>query len=395
MKSLNKLIEFARVGWMIFGIAMLTLLAIEAILSAVFYIKDIRRPPNPDYRIKADTFAGASWPPEYYREFGELGMPRWEPYVYWRRRPHRGNGININSDGTRKTYNDDAPEAPGSTVKVFMFGGSTMWGAGARDDFTIPSHFAKEVNGRGINCKVTNFGQSGYVTTQEVIELSLQIRNGNVPDVAIFYDGVNDTFAAFQQGVAGLPQNEFNREVEFNLLQKNELRGMAVRDAVNRLSIIRFINGARGGAGARQSDTQFSPLECAKPISDKQALARAVTEKYLSNVKLAQALSKSYGFKCLFYWQPMIYQKRQLTDYERRAIELEYNFAGMKEFYAETYGLMQKRAEGPERDPALHDISAIFDQVSAPIYIDYCHLGEKGNGMVARAMVEDFLRLTK
>lgn len=91
----------------------------------------------------------------------------------------------------------------------------------------------------------------------------------------------------------------------------------------------------------------------------------------------------------------MIYQKRQLTDYERRAIELEYNFAGMKEFYAETYAFMQKRAEGPERDPALRDISSIFDQVSEPIYIDYCHLGEKGNGMVAREMVEDFLRLTK
>lgn len=68
MKSLKKLIEFARVGWMIFGIAMLTLVAIVAILSAVFYIKDVWRPPNPDYRIKADTFAGASWTPQYYFE---------------------------------------------------------------------------------------------------------------------------------------------------------------------------------------------------------------------------------------------------------------------------------------------------------------------------------------
>ena len=71
-----------------------------------------------------------------------------------------------------------------------------MWGAGARDDFTIPSHFAKEVESRGINCKVTNFGRSAHVSAQEVIELSLQIQNGNIPGEAIVYDDVNDTFAA-------------------------------------------------------------------------------------------------------------------------------------------------------------------------------------------------------
>ncbi|MGH7601422.1 MAG: hypothetical protein ACREA2_22345 [Blastocatellia bacterium] len=137
-------------------------------------------------------------------------------------------------------------------------------------------------------------------------------------------------------------------------------------------------------------------MEWAKPVSDKQALARAVIEIYINNVKLVQALSKSYGFKCLFYWQPVIYQKRQLTDYEGRAIELKHNYAGMKEFYAETYAVMQTRAEESlERDLALRDISSIFDQVREPIYIDYCHIGEKGNSMVAGVMVEDFMRLTK
>src|SRR5262249_6342036 len=99
-----------------------------------------------------------------------------------------------------------------------------------------------------------NVGQSGYVSTQEVIELSLQIRNGNIPDVAIFYDGINDTDAAFQHGVAGVPPKEINREGEFNLLQKDELRSLAVRDAVKRLSIIRFINGALSGLVASRSD---------------------------------------------------------------------------------------------------------------------------------------------
>ena len=50
-----------------------------------------------------------------------------------------------------------------------------------------------------------------------IITLLLILQKGERPDVVIFYDGVNDTYSAFQQLRAGLPQNEFNREIEFNL----------------------------------------------------------------------------------------------------------------------------------------------------------------------------------
>ncbi|MGH9876489.1 MAG: SGNH/GDSL hydrolase family protein [Nitrososphaerales archaeon] len=376
-----------------FGIAIFALVAIEIILSLTFYIRSFWLSPDPDYRIKADTFAGATWASQYYKEINELGLPRWSPYVYWRRKPRQDSLININSDGIRKTYNDEAAGASVQATKVFMFGGSTMWGAGARDDFTIPSFFAKIARSKGITCNVTNFGQPGYVSTQGVIELLLQLQNGNVPDVVIFYDGVNDTFAAFQQGVAGLPQNEFNREAEFNLLQRSELRSLAVQDVINQLSALRFINGMLDRFGARQDDTPFRPLEYAKPMTDKQALAQAVVEKYLSNITLVRALSKFYGFKCLFYWQPVIYLKQHLTSYERQAIELEYNFAGMKELYAETYAFLEKRGKELEGDFVFHNISSIFNQVHEPIYIDYCHVSEKGNSMIAEIVAGDFARL--
>src|SRR5262249_11815489 len=190
----------------------------------------------------------------------------------------------------------------------------------------------------------------------------------------------------------GLPQNEFNREAEFNLSQKGELRSLAVQNAANRLATMRLINGFLDRLGARRNGAPFRSPECAKPLSDKHKLAREVVDTYLSNVTLVRAFSKFYGFKCLFYWQPVIYQKQHLTDYERQALELEYNYAGMKEFYTETYALLQKRAKDLGPDVAFHDVSSIFNQGQEPIYIDYCHISEKGNGVIAGIMLEDVAR---
>ena len=71
-----------------------------------------------------------------------------------------------------------------------MFGGSTMWGAGARDDYTIPSFLSKMLTqafpGR---IRVVNYGRSGFVSTQERILLFQALQHGCRPQIAIFYPG--------------------------------------------------------------------------------------------------------------------------------------------------------------------------------------------------------------
>lgn len=390
MTTLKKFIRIVRDLWIIIGIAVVIFVAIDAGFSLVFFVRSFWHPPAPDYRSKADTHTDHSWVASYYQEHEEMGKPRWRSYVYWRRPSFAGKYININSDGLRKTYGEPGSEGAGPRSKVFMFGGSTMFGSGERDDFTIPSIFAKEIKSRGLNCEVVNYGQEAYVSTQEVIELMLQLQRGNIPDVVISYDGVNDTFGGFQLGVAGLPHNEFNREREFRLLEKKELKPLAVQNAIKQLSVFRFLNGFLKRPEAWREGTKLASLEYEKPNPDKGAVARAVVETYVNNLKLIQALSKSYGFKCLFYWQPTIYQKPQLTEYEREAMKLENKFAGMQEFYVETYGLMQSRAADLKTNYGLHDLSSIFNNVREPIFVDNWHLGEKGNSLIAKKMAADF-----
>ena len=77
-----------------------------------------------------------------------------------------------------------------------MFGGSAVWGVGAPDDETIPSHLAALLNGElGVDANVRNLGRRGYVFTQEVIYLMRELQAGRRPDIVVFYNGVNDAAA--------------------------------------------------------------------------------------------------------------------------------------------------------------------------------------------------------
>src|SRR5215813_4407022 len=255
----KRIIKAARDVWMILGIALIMFVALEAVISLGFYIRGFWRPRAENFRIKADTYSDSAWASKYYQEIEEIEKGRtlrWQSYVYWRRTPRRGEYINIGPDGLRKTISVSMSEGDGPPMKVFMFGGSTMWGLGAGDDSTIPSIFAEEAKNKGVNCEVVNFGQYAYVSTQEVIELMLQLQKGNIPDIVIFYDGVNDTFSGFQLSVPGLPHDEIRREKEFCLLERKELQTLAVLDVAKQLTTMRLINGVQDRLGIRKNNFQ-------------------------------------------------------------------------------------------------------------------------------------------
>lgn len=173
-------------------------------------------PPAP--RATADAFQGqpdaeATLDVVYS---GQL-QTRFAPFVHFTLAPHDGPLIEIDAEGRRRV--------PGTATStraptVWMFGGSTMWGMGARDEGTIPAHLTRLL---GHEVRVVNFGQVGYLSTQEVLTLLLELQAGRRPDVAVFYDGVNEVFPALKLGQAGLPLDVARRRAEFNITRPDAL----------------------------------------------------------------------------------------------------------------------------------------------------------------------------
>lgn len=361
----SKLMQGLTTVWLVFGATLLLLIVMDRLLAAWWPAPSVLPVIDPAARERplpaADALRDYSWVAQNEAERAAAKELRWVPYRYWQRAPFSGETLNIDANGVRRTVQNPAQDG---ARKLWLFGGSTLWGTGTPDALTIPSLLAEQL--KDANVQITNFGESGYVSTQSLLRLMELLKSGQRPDWVIFYDGVNDVFSALQNRVAGLPQNEANRRLEFNVARDGK---QSARLLLQSLSGIQRVLAP--AAQAPQTD----------------ALAAAIAKDYAANLKLLDTLAQAYGFDYLAVWQPVIFSKPNLTAFEREAlgtraiVHRDLSHAAHREVVA---------ALGT--NGALVDLYGLFDSVSAPLYLDFCHLGPQGNAEVAAALAKVWRR---
>lgn len=191
--------------------------------------------------------------------------------------------------------------------------------------------------------------------------------------------------------MAGLPQNENNRVREFNLLaseRRGELIQNAVSDVAKGLSITRFIDHFRPKRDASPG-AHYVGSDAGPPGSSATAeqLARQTIQIYASNLELVKTLGRHYIFDFLSYWQPTILDKPHLTRYES-AHRTE--MAPMEPLFRRTYDLIRQGHFDETHE--VRDLSLVFSDTQIPLFVDYFHLGDTGNEMVAEIIVSDVLK---
>ncbi len=221
--------SFLRALWHVVGLLVLAVLAIEFGVEGWRRLNRrlrYRRPTRPDRAALADAYAGAEWSIAYFDEFRRKVRVEWRAYVEWWHRPFRGTYVTLDKRGLRRTPGEET--ADDGAVRILCFGGSTMMGMGARDDQTIPAVLTRRLGELGHRVAVTNYGQLGHNSTQEVITLQQLLKAGQPIDIAVFYDGINEMACAEQTGRADGLFNEERRRAEFNLLHPDRRRDLLV-----------------------------------------------------------------------------------------------------------------------------------------------------------------------
>ncbi len=373
--------------WISVGIALLILVLLESVVRAGIALRYRGRAASEEAafeaRLRADAPVGPDWAQDYLLEFAEARQAEWHPYVYWRTKPHRGKYINIDQMGFRRTWSSTAAPSPGQ-LRIYMFGGSTVWGSGVRDEFTIPSLVSKKLADRlPTGVWVANFGQPGYVSTQEVIALMLELQRGNVPDIVVYYDGLNDILSALQNRVAGIPQNERNRVAEFNSRDRlNFQEGFIENFALYRVSqwVVRMSRGTRVGSDSGTNVPLVDPL------------ASDVIDGYLGNVRLVRALADRFGFKAVFFWQPTVFSKRSLSQRENGLYRHRLGWAAGS--FRKVNAVLRERI-GTGKFEDIHDLSGIFDNDAGTIFKDPWHVVEPGNDKIAESVAHTLLSVAR
>lgn len=334
------------------------------------------------------------WAEDYRREYREsVGVIRYSPFIVWTRGQFRSKHINIDSEGRRRTWNPQ--RFSGSPKKIYMFGGSTMWGYGARDDHTIPSCLSRILNGGGREFLVLNYGEEAYTFKQEAVRLLLLLQAGHRPDYVIFYDGVNDAAGAYQTGEAG---GHMNFESFRQTLEKRRTLSpldhiiTGVAEAVKKHSMI------LRAAGRIMSAARPSTGEAEKPVDDGKLLRLAgdIVEDYVKTMGLVERLSGAYGFGYLCLWQPNIFTEKRLVGAESglEAVDVWIKDKALRRLYVQTNEYLLGRPIG-----RFYNISDALSDRTQPYYFDFSHLSERGNEAVAARIAaifeEEFLKRGK
>jgi lysophospholipase L1-like esterase len=371
-------------------LANLVLVSLAFELLSLFIIKITPPPELSLFRRKIDAGLLADLAQE------RMAWGRYEPYVVWRAMPS-DSGEATDSDGYRLTPgSSDSPDA----FRVFFFGGSAIWGCGVPDSSTIPSAFLVEASDRlGCPLEVMNLGQLGYVSSQEMISLCLELRDGSIPDLVIFMDGCNDVAAAYQSGIAGSHQNY--PEIRARIEQRLELLGIQGQGSMlvgllkqtNVYFLMSMLLRSTGADAARPREI----ISYRTMGLSTDSLASAVTDILLDNYSFVRALADEYGFEVRFYLQPTVWTgQKQLTEDETRFRDGVGNDAAIgvdpafQELVRATYDLLD---DSISNHADMCSLVGLFDGRSDPVYTDYTgvHLTPGGNQEVASAILTDVL----
>jgi lysophospholipase L1-like esterase len=393
LRRLKRFLVMLQTCWSIVGVTLIALILTEAGFRAAFALKDwLRAEPRPDPRVLREGYGGATWPIQHYRELEAL-EEHWEPYVYFRQNGFAGKTISI-LPGGRATWLPPPP-TPGSRperkpVQILLLGGSSLWGFGARDDQTIPSLLARQLFERGWDVQIWNRAEIGYVSTQEVIALLRELQAGFRPDLVLFYDGVNDTTSAYLQPWAGATTNEENRAKEFNLLKSpSRLVAALMANLIANSGSYRFAQAVR-----RRLDPDAGVPSLKIGQRQLGLIGNGVIQRYQANVSIVEALGREFGFRPLFYWQPIVFDKPARVPFER---EEAARYAWCEGMFRDVSGALRtaQAYQGLRNDPAFHDLSGLFADTKGLVFIDYCHTTEAANARIAARMADDIVAVLR
>ena len=334
-----------------------------------------------NHRLDNEVYANKSWAPACFKEVENF---EYYPYTGFRRVPnYHSECINLNEEALRYTWNPQY-SATNKSIKIFCFGGSTMWGTGARDNFTIPSFLSKKLYDRGYSVEITNFGESGYVSTQELIRLELELKKGNIPDLVIFYDGINDDYSSYQNKIAGFPLNMEKRQLEYNSYSQTGILYSLTSVIKNSYSLM----GVKYTLSKIQSDKtksiQYSNNEFLN-------LSNATVDVYFNNVDFIKSLERSYGFKSYFFIQPTIFTKKDLSLTEQSISDKDQNnYVNIKEFLAICDNVTRSRINSSQ-DKNIYYLGDAFNKKNTTIFIDMFHISEEGNQIIAENMMNEIV----
>ncbi|MCX7964804.1 MAG: SGNH/GDSL hydrolase family protein [Candidatus Sumerlaea chitinivorans] len=321
------------------------------------------------------------------------GRPvKFDPFTTFRERRFQGKYVNISEHGYRRVRNQGPWPPAASNLNVFFFGGSTTFGYGLPDWQTIPSYvqdILREKFNLGNVC-VYNFGTNSFYSSQERAYFQSWITQNQIPDVAVFFDGLNEFFY-----IDNVPK--YSRELA-------ELLDVVVRYKpppspwVSYLNDWPFVRLMMETLSPRQTQVyQLTPQDFELTEADiryfkNEQVLSSVIGTYRRNKQQIEAVAKSVGCAVLFVWQPIPAYKCDLRYHP-------FGHRGKKMFSVYGYPIMEELHRKGELGDNFLWAADLQEGLTEPLYVDQVHytsaFAKRIAEFIAPHIAERLLRIDK
>ena len=297
----------------------------------------------------------------------------YEPWTESTESAFAGRYVNVDSAGFRLSR-DQGPWPPGSDrLNVFLFGGSTTFGYGLPDGETIASYLQAALSTGTRPVSVYNFGRGHYFSTQERILFETLLAGGMRPDVAVFIDGLNEF-----SHPEGMPY--FARQFREFVNNPGSVSRVLARLPVVRVFGSLAILARRGALHEREVTEELLDDE----IYIDPALVERVSDRYLKNKRLIEAVASSFGVETLFVWQPIPTYNYSIENHLfRRDIP-------PRQLYARAgYRSMRERVANKGLSGNFLWSADLQLGRQKPLYVDAVHYGAELSGLLATTIADE------
>ena len=340
------------------------ILLANLVLAIAFEAKDYvleDRDYRPDPLAAMPNYEGQDWA-RIHSEESDRVESSYRSYYGWRPTAFEGETITIESSGLRRTV------SAGDAMRIGFFGGSAMWGAGARDDETIPSYVAGELNAEAVN-----FGVSAWRAHQSLNRLMEAHIAGETFDFVVFYDGVNEVSFGCRADAEPFSHGR-QRQIAEHIAApfKVVMRSFFA-------PLLRFTTAV--ARRVKQVETAFVlEHDCSRDPAKAAHIARMLAADW----DMARFIAGRMGAHFIGVLQPVVFFSDTPIDH----IDFTYT-AGEEAEFRTVYPLVRQALETISGGDKLEYID-MTDALNTPAYVytDFVHLSPNGNAMVADRLAE-------
>ncbi len=308
------------------------------------------------------AYEGAEWYPEYFEDINWVWSTSvaFDPLSPLRVRDVRTRHVNV-VDGRRVTWAPPACEGC-RRLRVWVYGGSTTFGLGQRDEHTIPSELARVAWEQGVVLDVDNRGVPGDAHWEEAQRFAWDLANEAPPDLVVFYDGVNEIRSL--EFVTDGPA----RPVSF--VKENFWRQYLGLTGESGAALAESLVGRR--PGGTPPGGSIVPVPAA-PELDATGWGELAVARFERSRATSSVLADGYGVPVVYLWQPAL---------EHRPAPVE----GEPALPGRVFAVDRARAARAALSGEVVDLSRALDSVDRPVFYDSNHTNELGARVVAEQM---------